>query len=54
MLGDGGDIGTRDFKDLDPVLDCSIKIDVIGANTSSDTDFEVFGLSKFCVSEVFQ
>ena len=46
MLGDRDDIRASDFKDLNTLLHCSIEINVIGANTSRDTDLQVLCLKK--------
>ena len=44
MLGDGDDVGARDFKDFDTMLDRGVQVDVVGADTGSDTNLEVLGL----------
>lgn len=44
MFSDGGDIRARDLEDLDLALDRGVEVDVVGTNTSSDTDFQVLGL----------
>lgn len=44
MLGDRDDVGSGDLGDGDVLLVGSVKINVIGANASSDGDFEVLGL----------
>lgn len=46
MLGDRDDIGSGDLGDGDVLLVGSVKIDVIGANPSSDCNLEVLGLGQ--------
>jgi hypothetical protein len=44
MLGDGHDVGTRDFQNLDFVVYRGVEIDVVRAHSGGDAEFEVLGL----------
>ena len=44
VLRDGDDVGARDLEDLDALLDGSVQVDVVRANTSGDTELEVLRL----------
>jgi hypothetical protein len=44
VLRDGDDVGAGHLEDLDPVLDSSVQVNVVGADACSDADFEVLGL----------
>jgi hypothetical protein len=44
VLCNGSNVGTRNLQDLDFVVDGSVKINVVGANSSGDAKFEIFGL----------
>jgi hypothetical protein len=46
MLGNGHNVGARNFQNLDFVVNGSVQVDVVRANSSSDAEFEVLGLSK--------
>lgn len=45
MLSDRDDIGARDLQDLDTVLHSSVEVNVVGANTSGNTELKFLGLS---------
>ena len=54
MFGDRDDIGASDFSDCDTAI-ClvgSVKIDVVGPNTGSDSDFELLCLCEALSCEV--
>ena len=44
MLSDGHDIRARHFEDLDTMFNRGIEINVVGADTSGNADFEVLSL----------
>lgn len=44
VLGDRDNVRPRDLENLDTVLDGSVEVDVVRADTSGDTDLEVLGL----------
>ena len=46
VLGDGGDVGAGDFKDFKTLLDSSIEVDVVRADTGGDADFQVLSLER--------
>ncbi len=48
MLGDRDDVGAGDFCDGDAAIGgvCSIQVDVIGSNTSSDGKLELLSLCE--------
>ncbi len=46
VLSDRDDVGARDLEHFDTLLHSRIQVDVVGANTSGDTDFEVLSLSR--------
>ena len=54
VLSDGDDVGASDLSDGDTAvgLVCSIEVDVVGTDTSSDGELEVLGLSKTLCCEV--
>jgi hypothetical protein len=45
VLSDRDDIGTRDLQNLDTALHSSVEVDVVGTNTSGNTELEFLGLS---------
>ena len=45
MLGNGDDVGAGDLEDLDTVLDGRVEVDVVRADTGSDTDLQVLRLN---------
>ena len=46
VLSNGNDIGARDFQNLDVVLDSGVEVNVVRADTSCDTELQVFGLHE--------
>jgi len=46
VLSNRDDIGAGDLQDLGVVLDCSVEVNVIRADTSRDTEFQVLGLHE--------
>ena len=52
VLSDRDDVGAGDFQNLDAVLDSGVEINVIRANTSSDTELQLLGLVEEVSSEV--
>lgn len=45
VLSDRDDIGARDLQDLDTVLHSGVEVNVVGANTSGNTELKFLGLS---------
>jgi hypothetical protein len=45
VLSDGDDIGSRNFENLNPGFDSGVKVNVVRANTSGDTELKILGLS---------
>ena len=45
VLCDGDDVGASDLEHLNALLDTGIEVDVVGADTSGDTELEVLRLS---------
>ena len=51
MFGNGDDIGAGDFSDGDTAVSLvgGVQVDVVGANASSNGNFEIFGFRQtFC------
>ena len=46
VLGDRDDIRAGDFQNLDVVVDSSIEVDVVRADTGRNTKLQVLGLQK--------
>ena len=46
VLSNGDDIGASDFQNLDAVLDSGVKVNVVRADASCDTEFQVLGLHE--------
>ena len=46
VLSNGNDIGAGDFQNLDAVLDNGVEVNVVRADTSCDTELQVFGLHE--------
>ena len=46
VLGHRDDIRARDLEDLDTLLDGSIEVDVVRADSSGDTDLQVLRLNQ--------
>lgn len=44
MLCDGNHVRPRDFEDLDVLFHCSVEVNVVRSNTSSDAELQVLGL----------
>ena len=44
MLGNRGNIGAGDLKDLDLVINSGVEVDVVRADTGGDADLQVLGL----------
>lgn len=54
VLSDGDDVGASDLSDGDTAVGLvgSVQVDVVGANTSGDSDLEVLALGKALGGEV--
>lgn len=46
VLSNGDDIRARDFQHLDALLDGSVEVDVVRADTSRDAELQVLGLPR--------
>lgn len=52
VLSNGHNIGSRNLEDLDLVVDSRVEVDMVGTDTSSDANLEVFSLLNKLPSEV--
>ena len=46
LLSNRLDVGSGNLEDLNSVLNSCVEIDVVGSDTSSDTDLELLGLNR--------
>ena len=49
VLGNGDDVRAGDLENLDALLDGRVQIDVVGTDTSRDTDLEVLRLRTIVI-----